>query len=161
MRNLKRKTSILGLVLLLSMAISAQPYGNKNSKCQGQKTNNCDQGQQKFKKHERMVTYLELTEEQQTKMEAQRLAVQKTMLPLKNELNEKKARMRTLSSTENADMKAINSLIDDMGTIKTKMAKIRAEHHQEVRKMLTEEQRIKFDSNAGNRGQHKKGRRMH
>jgi hypothetical protein len=46
----------------------------------------------------------------------------------------------------------INGLIDEMAVIKTKMAKERAANHQEVRKLLTEEQRIKFDSHVGKQG---------
>jgi Spy/CpxP family protein refolding chaperone len=74
------------------------------------------------------------------------------MLPLKNELGEKKAKMKTLQTANPADMKAINSLIDDMTVVKTKMSKSRAAMHQEIRKVLTEDQRIKFDMHAGRRG---------
>ena len=64
--------------------------------------------------------------------------------------------MKTLETAENPDIKAINNLIDEMSVIKTKMAKDRAANHQEVRKLLTEEQRIKFDLNAGKKGMGKK-----
>ncbi|HCC30910.1 MAG TPA: hypothetical protein DEQ03_12820, partial [Marinilabiliales bacterium] len=94
---------------------------------------------------------LNLTDEQFQQIEAQRLAHQKKILPLENELNEKEAKMRTLETADNADLKAINSLIDEMGMVKTKIAKERAAHHQEIRKILTPEQRIRFDTHAQNR----------
>jgi len=46
-----------------------------------------------------------------------------------------------------------------MAVVKTKMAKIKASNHQEIRKVLTEEQRIKFDTQAGKQG--KRGKMMH
>jgi len=106
----------------------------------------------------------DLTEEQQEKIKAIRLETQKQKLPLQNELREKKARMSTLTTAENPDMKAINKLIDEMGAIKVKMEKIQAAQHQEVRKQLTEDQRVVFDSHAGQRwkkrmkGEHRRNR---
>jgi len=79
---------------------------------------------------------LNLTEDQQAKMESMRLNVQKEMLPLRNKMGENMAKMRTLRSAENADMKAINKLIDENSTLRGRMAKIREGNYQEVRKML-------------------------
>ena len=45
-----------------------------------------------------------------------------------------------------ADLNAINASIEKMGKIKTELTKIKEKNHQEVRSLLTEEQRIKFDS---------------
>jgi len=161
MRTLKTKLSLLGLMLLLSVAISAQPANTGDCPLKGdQKGKHGNNMQQGNKQHpEKMAAYLELTDEQKTKIEALRLDQQKKMLPLKNELGEKEARMKTLSTAEVADMKAINSLIDEMAVIKTKMAKDRAAHHQEIRKILTPEQRIKFDLHRGEMRHQKHGDR--
>ena len=101
-----------------------------------------------------------LTEEQKGKMKALRLDMQKSKLPIENELREKKARMRTLSTADNPDMKAINKLIEEMGDLKVKLGKLKASHHQEVRKQLTEEQRVFFDSHSQQR-MHKRMRGHH
>jgi Spy/CpxP family protein refolding chaperone len=145
MRNLKLKSTLLGLVILIALSASAQPSNNNNNQRKGpnQNTNLCPN------KSERMVEMLGLSEEQTKQIEKLRLENQKKMLPLRNDLNEKQARMKTLETAETPDMKAINSLIDEMSVIKTKMAKDRAANHQEVRKLLTEEQRLKFDMHAG------------
>jgi Spy/CpxP family protein refolding chaperone len=95
---------------------------------------------------------LELTESQQREMETLRLKLQKEILPIRNSIGENRARMRTLTTADNADLKAINKLIDQNSDLQAQMAKLRAAHHQEVRKILTEEQRIKFDSRAFARG---------
>ncbi|MFA6403896.1 MAG: Spy/CpxP family protein refolding chaperone [Salinivirgaceae bacterium] len=148
MRNLKMKTTLLGLIILIALSTSAQPGNNANCPRKGQ-----NQGENfKERKADRMAEMLSLTEEQTKQIEKLQLENQKKMLPLRNDLNEKQARMKTLETAETPDLKAINSLIDEMAVIKTKMAKDRAANHQEVRKLLNEEQRIKFDMHAGKRG---------
>lgn len=156
MRNLKRTSSLLAFVLLLVTLATAQPMAAGDCPNKGDqkgKHGNMNQGDKQG--CDKMAAYLELNDEQKTKIEAMRLDQQKKMLPLKNELGEKEARMKTLSTAEVADMKAINSLIDEMAVIKTKMSKEGAAHHQEIRKILTAEQRIKFDMNNGERGHQK------
>lgn len=152
MRTLKRTSGLIALMLLLGTLSYAQPNagGNGYKGDQRGKRGNMEQGD--CLRKDRMAAYLDLTEEQQTKIDALKLSHQKKVLHLKNELNEKKAKLRTLQTAEVSDMKAINSIIDEIGTIKTKMAKEQAAHHQEIRKILTEEQRIKFDMHQGNRG---------
>ncbi len=95
---------------------------------------------------ERMDGMLGLTEEQSTKIETLKLAHQKALLPLRNELNEKRARLRTLSTVDKPDTKAIDQLIDEMGVLEVKLQKERVHHQLAVRNELTEEQRLKFDT---------------
>jgi Spy/CpxP family protein refolding chaperone len=97
---------------------------------------------------------LELTDEQQAKAEELKLNMQKAALPLKNELGENRAKMRTLTTAENPDMKAINKLIDNNAELRADLEKLRAAKHQEFRKMLTDEQRVKFDSKPQGRYRH-------
>ncbi len=156
MKQLTLITSGLSLFLVLNLAAVAQPNeGNKFG--HGGISKNDD-----FKRtrHERLKDVLNLTDEQSQKLESLKLEHQKKNLPLQNELNEKEARMQTLETAENVDMKAINSLIDDMGVVKTKIAKERAAHHQEIRKILTPEQRIQFDLMGHQRkiGKEKRGK---
>ncbi len=152
MKTLQKKSTILAIALFFTIAAIAQSnnsnQGGRNQGRQGYSQKSCD-----FEKNnQRMANYLELTAEQTDQIESIRLTHQKKMLPSKNELGEKKAKMQTLSSAENADMKAINSLIDEMSSIKAQMMKEKASHRQEVRKILTEEQRIKFDLHQQNKG---------
>jgi len=102
---------------------------------------------------------LKLSEAQQSKFEELRLGTQKAILPLRNQLGENHAKMRTLTTAESPDMKAINKLIDKTSQLEAEIAKIRAANHQTLRMTLTEEQRIKFDSKAHMRkGQDRKPR---
>ena len=88
----------------------------------------------------------DLTEEQEEQIQSLRTDHLKAMLPLKNELNEMKARLRTLSTADNVDMNEINTLIDEMGEIKIRMMKSGAANRQKIRMLLTDEQRVVFDS---------------
>ena len=103
----------------------------------------------------------DLTEEQQTQIQDLRLKLMKDMMDYKNQLNEKRAKLGTMQTQENPDMDAINKMIEEMGKLRTEMHKQKAKHHQEVRSLLNEEQKVFFDSHKmmGNkRGMHHKGR---
>lgn len=110
----------------------------------------------------------DLTEEQDAKIRELRTAHMKDMLKYKNELNEKHASLKTLQTAENVEINKVNKIIEDIGSIKTEMAKKRAALHQEIRNNLTEEQRVHFDERALSRGMgcqrgnqpHHKGCRM-
>src|SRR3989339_158806 len=147
MKQLTLISSVLSLFLIVTVATQAQPCENGYY---GKKGVNASEDTRGYRQ-ERLKELLNLTDEQFQQIEAQMLAHQKKILPLENELNEKEAKMRTLETADNADLKAINSLIDEMGMVKTKIAKERAAHHQEIRKILTPEQRIRFDTHAQNR----------
>ena len=85
------------------------------------------------------------TEEQRAKLKELRLESTKEIQPLRNELNELRAKQRTLTTAEKADMKAIENNIEKMADVQAEIQKISAKQHQEIRSMLSEEQRIKFD----------------
>lgn len=87
----------------------------------------------------------DLSKEQEAKIKELHKNHMKQMLPLKNELNEKEARLKTLNSAEKPDMKVINALIDEISLIKAKMMKAKNQFIQDVRALLTEDQRLAFD----------------
>ena len=109
---------------------------------------------------DRLSAIPDLTEEQREKIKDLGAGMQKESLPLKNELREKRARLKTLSTAENANMNDINRVIDEIGDLQTKMMKIRAAHHQDVRAELNEEQRLFFDTHMGQGKHHRRHRRM-
>ncbi|KAA3600953.1 MAG: hypothetical protein DWQ06_09025 [Calditrichaeota bacterium] len=88
----------------------------------------------------------DLTESQKDQIEKLRTEHMKKTLPMKNEVGEKEARLRTLTTAENVNMSKVNSVIEDIGELKTKMAKEREAHRQEIRKLLNDKQRVMFDS---------------
>ncbi len=90
----------------------------------------------------------DLTEEQKTELQKMKTAHMKEVLPLKNALNEKQAHLKTISTGDNPDINAIYSEIDKIGQLKTEIQKKRAKHRQDIRQILTEDQRIIFDMHA-------------
>ena len=134
---------VAGLLAIMNSSY-AQPQGNPG----GERFNQQAQ-------RERGPANLNLSDEQKSKAEELRLNMQKSALPIRNQIGENKAKLRTLSTSENPDMKAINKLIDQNAELRAKLEKLRAANHQEFRKMLTEEQRVKFDSRSHGRMQNR------
>lgn len=102
--------------------------------------------------HQRMIALLDLSEEQQEQVKQHWLEGQQQMLPLRNELREKHARLQTLTTTADYDESAVNSLIKEIGDLQTSMMLLREGHRQEMRSFLTDEQKVIFDAHRGNRG---------
>jgi Spy/CpxP family protein refolding chaperone len=102
-----------------------------------------------------------LSEEQAKKIEALHISFQKEMLSLKNQMAELKAHKRTLSTTDKVDMKAIYANIDAITQVQNQIMKKGEDHRQQVRSILTDEQRLRFDlKNEGRDGFGKMGHKM-
>jgi Spy/CpxP family protein refolding chaperone len=91
------------------------------------------------------------SEDQQKQMQELRLKLQKENLQLSNELNEKRAQLKTLQQVDKPNMKSVNSKIDEISALQNKKMKLMAEHRNNVRNLLTDEQKVQFDL-RGNRG---------
>lgn len=101
-----------------------------------------------------------LTAEQKTKIQTLRVKHQKEAIPLRNELAEKKAHLRTLQSVDKPDMNAINKTIDEISALQTKIMKSKASHRIEVASNLTDEQKVFFNSHQGKMEKGKRGNGM-
>jgi hypothetical protein len=88
------------------------------------------------------------TPEQQKQMAEFRLNMQKEMLQIDNQLNEKKAQLKTLEQVEKPNLKSIYSKIDEISALQNQEMKAMAAHKNSVRSILTEEQRVQFDLRA-------------
>ena len=141
------KTKILMVAVLfgLSTVAMAQPKENGQGRAS------------QAPKHEMRMEHrnggpaaaLELTDAQKEAFKQSRLAMQKQLQPIQNELGEAEAHQKTLMSGEKPDLVAINKNIEKIGSLKVEMAKIRAKNHIDMRAQLTEEQRLKFDAFKG------------
>lgn len=99
----------------------------------------------------------DLTPEQQQQISELRTMQMKEMNDFRSDLSIKQAELQKLQTAENVDMDKINAKIDEIGKIRTEMAKKRAAHIQKIRALLTNEQRVIFDSRHGKPG---RGMRM-
>lgn len=92
-----------------------------------------------------MKEMLQLTEEQQKKIETLKSALDKELLDLKADLRVKKAELEKLLIAENPSKTAIEKKIDEIGALRTRIHKALVNHKLAIREILTPEQRIKFD----------------
>ncbi|HSH50909.1 MAG TPA: Spy/CpxP family protein refolding chaperone [Bacteroidales bacterium] len=104
----------------------------------------------------------DLTADQETKIDALRVNHWKEMNNYRNQMNELRARKRTLNTSEQANLNEINSVIDQMSGMHNKMMKASAKHRKEVRNLLSDEQKVYFDSmplrgQRFNRGANRRG----
>jgi Spy/CpxP family protein refolding chaperone len=155
------KTKILSLVIIATFLISTVALAQAPRNGQGNKKSK-QQKEMMMKKHAHQKSDFHklFTDEQMETMKTYRLEAAKKVKPLRNELRELMAHQQTLTTADNADLKAINNNIDKMSAVKTKIAKIMAAQHQQIRSLLDEEQLLKFDSMKNNMRQKKGGRAM-
>jgi Spy/CpxP family protein refolding chaperone len=141
---------VIGLLLatlVVSHPVSAYEGGGKGYKKH-------KQGQ--MRKHGEGQGIPGLTSEQLVKMQKLKLAHKKEALPLRTKMQAKRLDMETLV-LEDADLKKINAKIEQIGKIRIELQKKRMAHRMGVRKLLTEEQRIRFDAKGFGHGHGRKG----
>jgi len=160
MKRTKSITAILLTGIMMVVTISSFAQRGQGNKAPGMKKN--------MQMHQNCFQNIpDLTEEQEAEIEEMRVSHMKEMQEYYNKLNEKRAKLRTLQTKDNPDMDKINSVIEEMGEIRTEKHKARAKHHQEVRSLLNEEQKVYFDKHRMkmNKGMHhqnmKKGKGRH
>ena len=112
--------------------------------------------------HEREMDfdYLKLTDDQKGKVKDLKLAQQKESMKNRNKMEELHAHLRTLSTADVADMKAINATIDEITQTQNLLMKSREGFKQQLRALLTDEQRLQFDLKQGRNSLHGE-KRMH
>lgn len=109
----------------------------------------------------RLDAWLDLTDEQEEKILDLRVDIQKKILPRRNEIGEKRARLHTLMTSDPSDESEINQLIDEIGHLRTEIHKAMVDHHLGIRKVLTKDQKVLFDSRfPGGKGSGFRGGRM-
>ncbi|MFD2531964.1 Spy/CpxP family protein refolding chaperone [Gracilimonas halophila] len=151
MKNNIKVSVLSALLIVLTFDVSAQQrnkmQGQVKANCQEQMLNRTDrQGQNQ----QRMMSRLNLTSEQKAQVEEIHLNGQKGMIILRNKMQEKNALLRSLRMSEEYDETAVNVLIEEIGELRTAMMVMRTAHMQQVRELLTPEQRIKFDAHQQN-----------
>lgn len=143
------KTKILMLAVLfgLTTVVIAQP----KEKEQGKSFQGPEHEMRMDDRKGGLENGLNLTDTQKEAFKQSRLAMQKQLQPIQNELGEAEAHKKTLMSAEKPDLAAINKNIEKIGGLKVEMEKIRTKNHLDMRAQLTEEQRLKFDAAKGHR----------
>ena len=102
---------------------------------------------------ERMAEHLDLTDQQQEKIKQIRSSKAKQQIDRQNQVRELRAQLMTAMSQDQVDKSQVNSLIEQIGELRTSGDKDRADTMIAIREVLTDEQRLIFD-------QHKSQRRL-
>jgi Spy/CpxP family protein refolding chaperone len=87
----------------------------------------------------------DLTPEQKKQIDVLKQKLIKESLPIKNQIEEKQAHLKTISTGDNVDMVAVNKTIDEIYALKAELQKKKMQFKQDVRKLLTEDQKLNFD----------------
>lgn len=142
---MKTKILMLAMLLGLTSVVIAQP----NRKEQGKSFQRPKHEMRMDERKGGSGGELNLTDAQKEAFKQNKLAMQKQLQPIQNELGEAEAHQKTLVSAEKPDLAAINKNIEKIGSLKVEMAKIRTKNHLDMRAQLTDEQRLKFDALKG------------
>lgn len=87
----------------------------------------------------------DLTDSQRKEIDKLRLSYKKKKYLLKSQLKQAKVEFALLITEDSPDQSAINKKIDQIAKLKSEKLRLKADHKIGVRKVLTPEQRVKFD----------------
>lgn len=88
----------------------------------------------------------ELTEEQQSQIKALRIKQLEAATQHRNQMDELRAKKRTMMTQATPDQRDLERTIDQMTSLQNAQMKENIQHRQAIRNLLTEEQRVIFDS---------------
>lgn len=132
MRTLKSKTTVLiGLALILAFPLLAQKSGPER----------CGKA----------CGIPDLTPEQTSKIQKIKLEFEKAVLSLQTDLKTKRLEFRGLMM-ESADQKKLEAKIDEMAKVSADIQKKALAHRNDIRNLLTDEQKKFFDQKCSGMG---------
>lgn len=91
----------------------------------------------------------DLTEEQESQINALHTEQLKERTQHRAQMDELRAKKRPLMLEDSPDMAEVENIIDKKAELRGEHMKSKANHRQNVREILTEEQRIYYDSRPG------------
>lgn len=163
MKLLLKSLTLAALMLTLTGNAFAQQRANR----QNNMPQNCmamgqgqGQGMNQDAMHQRMMSMLDLNEDQKTLLENIHLNGQKAMLPMRNKVQEMNAKLITLSMADEYDQLAINEQIREISDLQADMRILKFSHRNQIRRILDENQRIKFDNFHQKAMQRMQGQKM-
>jgi Spy/CpxP family protein refolding chaperone len=131
-RIMSYKSTLAIVAICISLtAMPQSPGAGNNGKCHG------------------MKNIPGLSDEQVSKIDALKVDHLQQMNTSHANIQTLQAELHELEIAENVNMDKIYSKIDEISAVKTKMAKERSKHRQDIRKLLTKEQQVYFDSHMG------------
>lgn len=123
------------LVLMTGSLAMAQP-GQGRGRLDGQGPEN---------RWDRLADRLELTDDQQSKIEGARLEHLKKMNATRNELSIRNAELEAAIATDKPDRKQIDDLVSAVNRLQNDLFAGRTNHRLAVRELLSADQKVLFD----------------
>ena len=144
-----RKGILFTTALIFSLStLSAQPHsGNRNFQKSG------------LNFQDRPFMSLNLTDEQQEKMRDSHLQHAKNSLEINTKMQVLAAEYRGLMTGDDQNLNEIDKNIDARQNLRTEQMKMNSRRKLEIRDLLTEEQKIMFDTRQSRGKQQSMGRR--
>jgi len=102
-----------------------------------------------------------LSAEQLSQIAKLKLDFKKKKYPLKTQIKKAKVDLALLITADNPNQKSIDQKIDEIVELKSQKMRLKAKHKIAVRKILNEEQRVKFDMKVLKKAFHGKRKGHH
>lgn len=129
-----KRTFILSLIFMVALTASnvfAQRPGFDQDKPMGERFQKCNN--------------LNLTDDQKTQIDKLRLEHQKEIIPLRNEVHSLQSEYNLLIIDDKVSEAKLKKQAENISTLRETLALKRALHQRQVRSLLTDEQKVKFD----------------
>ena len=94
----------------------------------------------------RMAKMLDLNDEQIARMQDMHLQMQKEMIPLRSKMQTLRGELKLVQTADKFEPGKAEKLVKEMQALRTQMEMKRIKHQQEMRSLLNDEQRKKFDA---------------
>ncbi len=147
---MKNKSVVFTLVLLVAFSLPLVAQKAMNVKVE-----ETAGPEHKIRIKKMMGDDLKLTPEQRKQFEERKLKHQKEILLFQNDLRVKKLDLKIeMSHADNPNMNKINALVDDISKIQAAIQKKNIAHRFELRSLLTDEQKEKWDACAHFKKEH-------
>jgi Spy/CpxP family protein refolding chaperone len=144
MKNGKLRMNVAAAIttLVLMSTISYAQYGRH----EGGRMHYCyGRGYENHSMNPPRYEQLDLTEDQQGKIDEIKLDTSKKLTQSQNKINELEAQLNTTITQDKVDKNKVSALIEEIGKLRTEIRKERMNDHLEIRELLTEKQKVIFD----------------
>lgn len=142
-----KRSVIVGMICMFVVAGMSNLYAQQNRGERGQRSDQCRKGMR-----------CNLSDAQKEQMKEVRVKYAKQSLDIKNELNELRAKQKTLVSAEKPNKSQVYANIDKMTALKKELHLQKLDMRMEMRSFLTEEQLLRADARPSHRKGMKQGR---
>ena len=147
-----KKATILALSLLLGTVVVAQ---------RGPRDGDERRGGDRGDRMEMIMERLDLSEDQMAQIEDLKLDHFKSMQGVRNDLRIKQAELQAQVSADEPDATAVNNTVSAINDLRGQQFAAQVSHRLEVRNLLDEEQKVKFDAIHEHKATRGAGRRGH